>query len=165
MSLLLAVLVALVHTGLAPLIDVAGVHPNLVLVAVVIATSLSGFLPGLGWAFIAGLTANLFAADPLGTVPLGLLVAAALVAGAARLLVRLPWAYPVLAVLGGSLAVDTVTLGLDALVGGPGPAPGFAPTLDLMLRAALLNAAIAAVVLFPARALVARSAPRQGLAW
>ena len=49
------------HAGLAPaVIEVAGVYPDLVLVAVVlVTTSLRLRTQGLIWAFVAGLTANL----------------------------------------------------------------------------------------------------------
>ena len=37
-------------------------------------TALLGFGPGILWAFVAGLTANLLVEDPLGTLPLALLL-------------------------------------------------------------------------------------------
>src|SRR5262245_35298879 len=42
-SVLLAMVVGIVHAGLSPEIEIAGVHPNLMLVAVVLVTALAGF--------------------------------------------------------------------------------------------------------------------------
>ena len=58
-SLLLAVLIGILHAAVAPVLVIGDVHPNLILVAVVLATVLNGFLPGVAWAFVGGLTANL----------------------------------------------------------------------------------------------------------
>ena len=49
------------------------------------------------WAFTAGLTANLLVGDPLGSIPLAMLLVAILVAGGARLLGRVGWIYPIVA--------------------------------------------------------------------
>lgn len=161
-SPLLAVIVGIVHAALAPVIVIGGVKPDLVLVAVVLVTALAGFLPGITWAFVAGLTANLLVGAPLGSVPLAMLIVAALVAGGGRVMGRMVWIYPVLATFVGSLVADAAALILGQLTGDAtiGPIP-----FDLMLGAALLNAAIAAVVLYPARALAARYAAEELAAW
>src|SRR6476619_3474925 len=49
-SVLLAVVVGSFHAGLSPEIEIAGVRPNLLLVAVVLVTALAGFGPGVVWA-------------------------------------------------------------------------------------------------------------------
>ena len=96
------------HAGLAPVIVVGGVKPNLVLVAVVLVTCLAGFLPGITFAFVAGLTANLLVGEPLGSVPLIMLVIAAMVAGGSRVFGGLIWIYPVAAAFVGSIVAETV---------------------------------------------------------
>src|SRR5687768_11827004 len=106
LSPLLAVVVGIVHAGLAPVIVIAGVKPNLVLVAVVLVTCLMGFTPGITWAFVAGLTANLLVGEPLGSVPLVLLLVAVLVAGGSRALGGLVWIYPIAAAFIGSVVAD-----------------------------------------------------------
>jgi rod shape-determining protein MreD len=159
---LLAVIVGIVHAAIAPVIVIGDVKPNLVLVAVVLVTCIAGFLPGITWAFIAGLTANLLVSDPLGSVPLALLVVAAVTAGGARLVGRATWVYPILAVAVGSVAADLIGLALGQLVG---DAPiGRLPT-DLLLAAAALNAVIGAIVLVPARLLAARYIADEATAW
>jgi rod shape-determining protein MreD len=160
---LLAIVVGLFHAAIAPVIVVAGVKPNLVLVAVVLVTVLLGFLPGITWAFVAGLTANLLVGDPLGSVPLLMLLVAALVAGGARLLGRVVWVYPVIAVFAASIVADLGALAISQLVA-DAPMPAVLPT-EIILAAAVLNAAVAAVLLVPARLLVVRYAPDDAPAW
>jgi rod shape-determining protein MreD len=143
-------------------IVVAGVKPNLVLVAVVLVTCFAGFQAGIIWAFVAGLTANLLVGEALGTVPLAMLVVAALTAGGARALGRLIWVYPIAAAFVGSLVADAVTLVVGQLVGGVsiGAIPG-----DLLLGAATLNAVIAAILLYPARSAAGRWVADESPAW
>jgi rod shape-determining protein MreD len=162
LSPLLAVIVGIVHAGLAPVIVVAGVKPNLVLVAVVLVTCLFGFMSGITWAFAAGLTANLLVGEPLGSVPLMLLIVAAIVAGGSRLLGGLVWIYPVAAAFVGSVVADIGSIVIAQLVADAVPAP---PPLDVILTAAALNAAIVALLLLPARMAVARYAPDDAPAW
>ena len=162
LSPLLAVIVGIVHAGLAPVIVVAGVKPNLVLVAVVLVTCLFGFMPGITWAFAAGLTTNLLVGEPLGSVPLMLLIVAAIVAGGSRLLGGLVWIYPVAAAFVGSVVADIGSMVIAQLVADAVPAP---PPLEVILTAAALNAAIVGLLLLPARMAVARYAPGDAPAW
>ena len=161
-SPLLAVMVGIFHAALAPVIVIGGVKPNLVLVAVVMVTYLAGFLPGITWAFVAGLTANLLVGDPLGSIPLSMLLVAVVVAGGSRVMGRLVWVFPVLATFVGSLVADLVSVGLNQLVGDV-VITGL--PLDLLLAAATLNAAVAALVMLPARMLAGRYAPDEAGAW
>lgn len=145
------------------MIVLGGVKPNLVLVAVVLVTVLIGFLPGITWAFVGGVAANLLVSAPLGSVPLTMLIVAALVAGGARALGRLTWIYPVAAVLVGSIVADAMTLVVGQLVA-EAPLPGGVPA-DTVVAAAVLNAAIAAVLLAPARLIAARYGADEAPAW
>jgi rod shape-determining protein MreD len=160
-SVLLAVVVGIAHAGLAPEIEIAGVRPNLMLVAVVLVTALLGFGPGIVWAFAGGLTANLISTAPIGSIPLSLLLVSAVVAGGDRVLGRLTWLYPILAAFVGSMLADLVIIGvyrlMDALpIGVP---------LNLMLPAATLNAAIVGLLLYPARLATRRFVLDEGPAW
>ena len=162
LSPLLAVIVGIVHAALAPVIVVGGVKPNLVLVAVVLVTALAGFMPGITWAFVAGLTANLLVGDPLGSIPLTMLLVATLAAGGARVLGRMVWIYPVAAVFAGSTVADVASLLIGQLVGRAAPMELPVP---MILAAALLNSAIAAIVLYPARVLSGRYVSDEAAAW
>lgn len=144
------------------MIEIAGVRPNLILVAVVLVTALLGFGPGIVWAFVGGLTANLLVQDPLGTLPLALLLVSAMVAGGARLLGRLTWVYPVLACFAGSVLADLIKLGVYRLVDDP---LQVGIPLAQIIPAAFLNAAILALLLYPARALTMRVLPEEKPAW
>ena len=160
-SVLLAVVVGIAHAGLAPEIEVAGVHPNLMLVAVVLVTALAGFGPGVVWAFAGGVTANLISTTPLGSIPLSLLLVAALVAGGDRLLGRLIWLYPILAGFAASVLADLVIIGVFRLLGAIAPAIPF----ELILPAAVLNAAIVGLLVYPARLAARRVLPDERPAW
>jgi len=161
LSPLLAILVGIVHAGLAPVLVAGGVKPNIVLVAVVLMTCLAGLLPGITWAFLAGLTTNLLVGEPLGSVPLVLLLVAAAVAGGGRVLGGLVWIYPVAAAFVGSILADVGSLLISQLVT---DAVAAALPFDILLRAAILNAVLVAVLLYPARALAQRYAP-EAPAW
>ena len=155
-SALLAILAGVIHAGLTPVIQVAGVYPNLALVAVVLVTVVFGFTHGTIWAFAAGLTANLLVSAPLGSLPLTLLLVSVLVAAGDRLLGRLTWVYPVLAAFAASIVADGATLAISRLVAEP---VSGGDALALILPAAVLNAVLAGL-LFP---LVRLLAGRLGL--
>ena len=147
---------------MAPILVVGNVHPNLLVVAVVLVTAMNGFGPGVVWAFVGGLTANLLVRDPLGSLPLALLLVAALVAGGERLFGRLTWAYPLAAVAIGSILVETMSLLILQLVGEP---LGGGWPADRIVAAAVLNTAIAAMAILPTRILLARAAGGENAAW
>ncbi|MEP7081487.1 MAG: hypothetical protein ABI841_00775 [Chloroflexota bacterium] len=155
---ILAIAVGVLHAGLGPILVVAGVKPNLALVASVLVATSAGFAPGVTWAFIAGLTANLLGGEPLGSVPLSLLAAVGLAPAAAPLLGRVPVVYPVAATFAGSIVADAIMLLSDQLVRG-GPWPGV--PLQTVVTAAALNAGMAALVLVLIRLLTRRRA-REG---
>lgn len=152
----------IVHAAIAPVIVVGGVKPNLVLVAVVLVTAFGGFLPGITWAFVAGLTANLLVGEPLGSIPLAMLVVSVMTAGGARVIGRVPLLYPVIATFAGSVVADLLLLGLGQLVGDAvvSDLPG-----DIILAAAVLNAVICGIVVVPARAIAARYVVEEAGAW
>ena len=162
-SILLAILVGIAHAGLAPAVVVRGVKPNLVLVAVVLVTTNFGFSVGITWAFLAGLVANLLIPEPLGSIPLALLVVAAIVSGGGRVLGRLVWAYPILAAFVGSIVADLVSLAALSLVGGS--SLGTTVPLQLIVHAAVLNAATTGLLLIPMRLLMLRYRPDEKPAW
>ena len=160
---LLAFLVGIAHAAIAPVILIGDVKPNLVVVAVALVTVLLGFLPGITWAFVAGVAANLLVSDPLGSVPLSMLLVAAVVAGGARVFGRLTWIYPLMAVFMGSVIADLASLLIRQLVADAPLLTGL--PWELVLTAAVLNAVIGAIVLVPARLAVARYAPDEAPAW
>ncbi len=152
-SPLLAIVVGIAHAALAPVILIGGVKPNLGLAAVVLVTTQLGFGAGVTWAFVTGLTVNLLVGEPLGSVPLGLLMVAAMVAGGQRILGAAVWVYPIAAAFAGSLVADAVSIAAAQLLLDVSTVvvPG-----DLVLAAATLNAAIVGLLIFPVRTLTLR---------
>lgn len=159
---LLAVLVGILHAGLSPVLIVGGVHPNFALVAVVLVTCVLGFDAGILWAFVAGMIANVMIPEPLGSIPLALLVAAVVAAGVQRVIGRLVWVAPVVAGALTSIAADLVALGVMQLVGDS--AAGGLP-VALILPAAALNAALVGILLFPARLIATRAGLLEPAPW
>ena len=141
---------------------VDGVKPDLVLVAVVLVTTSFGFTQGVVWAFVAGTVANLLIPEPLGSVPLALLAVVVLVSAGSSLLGRLVWVYPVGAAFAGSVVADLVSLAALTMVGG---SLGVGIPLDLLIPAAVLNAALTGLLLVPARLLVLRGRQEERAAW
>lgn len=162
LSPLLAVIVGILHASLSPVIMVGGVKPNLVLVSVVLVTAVIGFLPGITWAFVAGLTANLLVGEPLGSVPLTMLLVAVMTAAGGRLVGRMVWIYPVMGAFVGSIVADLATLGISQLVSDASIA---GIPVGVMLAAGLLNAALAALLVYPMRAAIGRWAADELPAW
>jgi hypothetical protein len=110
LSPILAIAVGVVHAGLAPVLAVADVRPNLALVAVVLVTCWVAAKDGAIWAFLSGLSVNVLSSQPLGAVPLSLLAASALTAGGQAIGIGLGPIYPLAAVVAGSIVADAVTL-------------------------------------------------------
>lgn len=137
------------------MLAVGDLRPNLILAAVVTVTALSGLETGITWAFVGGLTVNLLTTDPLGTIPLGLLLVTGLVAGMAGVLGRRGILLAVLAGGVGSLVVDLVGMLVLVLVGGA-PASQPASLLGLVLPTAAINAVVATLLFVAGRAALSR---------
>lgn len=149
LSPILAIAVGVLHAGLAPVLGVADVSPNLVLVAAVLVACSAGLLPGAVWAFSAGLTANVLSGEPMGSIPLTLLAAAGLAAAVAPAATQLGMTYPVLATFAGSIVADLGMLAIHRLLeGGEGWA---GVPVGIILAAAALNAVLAGLVLAATR--------------
>lgn len=155
-SALLAFVTGVIHASLAPLLAMGDLRPNLILAAVVTATALFGLGTGAVWAFVAGLTANLLTTDPLGTLPLGLLLVAGMVAAVGRGIGRTG---PVLALFGGlvgSLLLDVVGLGGVLLEGGSLPIAQIPELARLIIPTAVVNGALAVSLFVATRLIVSR---------
>ncbi len=158
LSPILAIAVGVVHAGLAPILAVAQVTPNLAVVAVVLVTAYAGPRAGATWSFIVGLTANVLGTQPLGSVPLSLLAAATLVAAASPLASSIGPAYPVAAAFVASVLFDVVLL---ALLGVIGDGPGWsAALLTPILAGAAMNAVLAGLAVLVVS--LARARARHG---
>jgi hypothetical protein len=91
-----------------------------------------------------------------------MLLVAVLTAGGGRMLGRMVWIYPVLAAFAGSIVADVASLGISQLVS---DASIVGIPTGVILGAALLNAAIAALLVYPMRAAMSRWAVDELPAW
>lgn len=134
------------------------VRPNLILAAVIAVTALLGLGAGALWAFVGGLSANLLTTDPLGIVPLGLLLVAALVALLSPIFGRQGVLLAVVGGLAGSALLDLAVAGVLALEGS-GPAGGPSSLIAVVVPTAVVNAALALTLYLAGRAAIGRLAP------
>lgn len=140
-------------------------RPNLILSAVAAVTALFGLGAGATWAFVGGLTANLLTTDPLGVVPLGLLLVAGLVALCGRPLGRRPVLLAFVGGLAGSAVLDLADVLILALEGGSAPGTGIAGMTLLVLPTAIANGILAAAIFVAARAAASRISSEMPAAW
>ncbi len=161
-GLLLAVGAGALHAVVSPSLTIADVHPNLALVATVLVATLAGAEVSVSWAFASGLSANLLVREPLGAIPLGLLLAV----GATRVLARLvpgpTWPRVLAAAAIGSLLVDGVSLVISSVVGATAPGGDLG---GVLIAAALLNAGLTLAALAPVGAVMRRFGPERRSAW
>jgi hypothetical protein len=140
-------------------------RPNLILAAVVAVTALFGLGAGATWAFVGGLTANLLTTDPLGVIPLGLLLVAGVVALLGRPLGRRPVVLAFVGGLAGSAVLDLADVSVMALQGGSAPGTGIASLILLVLPTAIANGILAAAIFLGARAATGRIRSEMPAAW
>ena len=158
-----AVLLAavLVQVTWAPRLTVAGVFPNLALVAVIAITWTAGVRKGMAWACVAGLLLDLTAPGPIGPHAVALLAGAYLTGFSIRNLERESVVHPVVAVAVGTIAYSSVLVVVDEMLGLPVPPFGIA--LQLVIAACVYNALLMPVAMWIVRKLQA-PATRQGVA-
>jgi rod shape-determining protein MreD len=152
--LVVAVLIlaaVLVQVTWAPRFTVAGVFPNLALVAVIAITWVAGARAGMGWACIAGLMLDTTAPGPLGPHALALLAGAYLTGFWMRNLDRESVLHPVVAVAVSTAVYSLILIGADDLLGLP--VPPAAVAVQLVAAASIYNAALIPLAIFVTRRL------------
>jgi rod shape-determining protein MreD len=148
-ALLLGVVLAQVTW--APRITIGGVFPNLALVTVIAITWTAGVRSGMTWACVAGLMLDLTAPGPVGPHALALVAPAYLTGFWTRNLERASVLQPVIATAINTGVYSLVLVIADETLGLPVPPLGVA--VQLIVAAAVYNAAIVPVALMVARAL------------
>jgi rod shape-determining protein MreD len=141
----------LIQVTWAPRVTVAGVFPNLALVAVIAVTWTAGVRAGMLWACIAGLMLDLTAPGPLGPHALALLAGAYLTGFWWRNLERDSVLHPVLAVAVSTALYSLILIASDDTLGLPVPPLGVA--LQLFVASCVYNAALMPFVLVVVRKL------------
>jgi rod shape-determining protein MreD len=130
----------LVQVTWAPRVTVAGVFPNLTLVAVIAITWAAGVRTGLAWACVAGLMLDLTAPGPLGPHAVALLAGAYLTGFWTRNLDRESVVHPVIAAAASTAVYSLVLVVVDEMLGLPVPPFGIA--VQLVIAACVYNAAL-----------------------
>ena len=139
----------LVQVTWAPRLTIAGVFPNLALVAVIAVAWTSGVRSGMAWACVAGLMLDLTAPGPLGPHALALLAGAYLTGFWTRNVDRESVLHPMLAVAAGTVAYSVILVLADDTLGLP------VPPLDVALRL-MIAATVYNAVSMPAALLLVR---------
>ena len=148
----------LIQVTWAPRVTLAGVFPNLALVAVITVTWTAGVRPGMAAACIAGLMLDLTAPGPLGPHALALLAGAYLTGYWMRNLDRESVLHPVLAAAASTAVYSLILIATDDTLGLP--LPPLAVALQLVLAACVYNAMLMPPVVFAVRKLHARQTKR-----
>ena len=134
--------VVLIQVGILEQVNVAGAHPDLLLLLAIAAGLAGGAQQGAVVAFLAGLVADLFVVTPYGLTALCYVLVAFSVGVVASLPAgRAPRLFRVLVGFAGSVAGTLLYAGLCILVGQPhlsGPA-----LLDVVLVVSVANAVLA----------------------
>lgn len=152
----------LIQSSVGPFLSIGGVHPDLVLVAVIGWTLLRGPKEGLLWAIIGGLSLDLLSSGPFGVTTVALAVTG-LLAGLAYgrtfggyLIIPVAVTFPL------SLAYYLIYVTLLSLLE---QSDAWLPALaTAMAPASLLNMA-AMIFLFPLLRLLHRRTGREEMSW
>ncbi len=142
-ALMLATILAQVTW--APRLTIAGVFPNLALVAVIATTWTGGVRVGMAWACVAGLMLDLTAPGPFGPHAVALLAGAYLTGFWIRNVDPDSVLHPMLAVAASSAAYSIILVAADDTLGLPVLPLGVA--LQLLLAASIYNAVLMPVAL------------------
>lgn len=143
----------LVQVTWAPRISVAGVFPNLALVAVIAITWTAGTRKGMAWACVAGLMLDLTAPGPIGPHAVALLAGAYLTGFWIRNLARESVVHPVVAAGVSTAAYSLVLVAADEMLGLPVPPLGVA--VQLVIAGCAYNAVLMAILMWILRRLQA----------
>lgn len=153
---------ALLQTTVMPRITVLGVHPDLVLMAVVAWSVLRGSREGMVWALIGGVVIDLFSAAPFGISTLTLLIISFASGLGQASFFRIDLLVPIMIIVPATLVYQLIIAGLLSLLTG---APGWGTRLgQIILPTILVNSVGMTLVYILARQLHQRT-HREEMAW
>lgn len=104
---LIVLFLALLQSTVASELMIRGVKPDLVLIAVLVATLVYGGQGGILWAFIGGIGLDLFSGGPLGASSIALMAASLVAASGYRVLSRYHLFVPL-----GAASLGTIIYGI-----------------------------------------------------
>jgi rod shape-determining protein MreD len=157
-----AVIAAILELTLWPYVTIAGAHPHLVLVYVVILATTLDLDAAAAAGFAGGLALDLLAPRPLGASAFALLVVAGLAVVMARLLVQVRYIAPIVIVFSLSFVYSLI---VAALIGGLGGSIEVEEPLRALLPGAVYDTVLAALVGPLAVALRARRLEQERVDW
>lgn len=157
-----AVVAAVLQLTIVPYLRINDAQPDLVLVLVVTATIAGTVEAGLASAFIGGLMIDLLAPRPLGMTAFMLLVSVGLAAILARVLDRVRYVVPTVAVFATSLLSSALFV---VLYGALRERIPVADPIRAILPEAVYSAVVATVIGPIAVAIRQRAAERERVAW
>jgi rod shape-determining protein MreD len=138
------VIAALLEATLVPHLQFGGAHLSLVLVLGIVWATAIGLDEGLAWAFFGGIAIDVLAPDrALGSSAFVLILCVGFAALLVRLLSRIRYVVPILAVFLLSIAYSTLILVLHGALRGPVAIPD---PLQAFLPGAMYDAIVAALI-------------------
>jgi len=157
-----AVVTALLQLTLVPYLQVGGAQPDLILVFAVTMTVAGDLESGLVWAFVGGLMIDVLAPRPLGMTAFALLISVGIASLLGRVLGRLRYLAPPIAVFVLSFVNSLLILLAFNVLGEP---IQIAEPIRTFLPDAIYSAAVAAAVGVVAVNLRLRAEERERVAW
>jgi rod shape-determining protein MreD len=116
-AIALLFLLALLQSTVMPRIELLGVHPDLVLMAVTSWSILRGPEEGMLWALVGGVVMDMFSGAPFGVSTLALLAAGFVAGFGPRDVLRVDILLPITIIPITTLLYRVITLGLLTLLG------------------------------------------------
>ncbi len=157
-----AVMAAILDLTLWPYLTVAGGHPHLVLIYVVVLAAAIGLDSGITGAFVGGLALDFLAPRPLGSSAFALLVCAGVGVVLGRLLVQVRYLAPVAAVFILSFVYSMLVAILNSALATP---LGLSDPAGVLLPGALYDTILAALIGPLAVALKVRRLEQERVDW
>ena len=153
---------ALLQTTVMPHITVLGVHPDLVLMAVVAWSVLRGSKEGMVWALIGGVVMDLFSAAPFGISTLTLLIVGFASGLGQASFFRIDLLVPIVIIVPATLVYQLCIAGLLSLLTG---AAGWGTRFGQIVLPTILVNSVGMIVVYVLVRLVHQRTRREEVAW
>ena len=153
---------ALLQTTVMPRITVLGVHPDLVLMAVVAWSVLRGSKEGMVWAAIGGVVMDLFSAAPFGISTLTLLIIGFVSGLGQASFFRIDLLIPIAVIVPATLVYQLCIAGMLSLLTG---AAGWGTRLGQVILPTILVNSVGMIFVYVLVRLVHQRTHREEMAW
>jgi rod shape-determining protein MreD len=153
---------ALLQATVMPHIRVLGVHPDLVLMAVVAWSVLRGSQEGMVWALIGGVVMDLFSAAPFGISTLALLIIGFVSGLGQASFFRIDLLVPIVVIVPATLVYQLCIAGLLSLLTG---ASGWGTRFAQIILPSILVNSVGMTLVYALVRLVHQRTRREEMAW